>query len=55
MIFEAITSLGATMDKTVEAMKATAAITARAQQAADSVADAMVGYRWRPAPPGSSG
>ena len=47
-IFQAITQLGSTMDRTVEAMQATVAITTRAQQAADEVADAMAGYRWRP-------
>ncbi|HEY8212027.1 MAG TPA: methyl-accepting chemotaxis protein [Myxococcaceae bacterium] len=47
-IFQAITQLGGTMDRTVEAMHATVAITTRAQQAADEVVDAMAGYRWRP-------
>ena len=45
-IFEAITSLGAAMDETAEALHATEAVTARAQHAARPVEKAMAGYRW---------
>ncbi|HZN95906.1 MAG TPA: methyl-accepting chemotaxis protein [Myxococcales bacterium] len=44
MIFEAITELGTSMGETVEAMRVTAAITARAEKAAADVAGAMSGW-----------
>lgn len=44
-IFEAITALGATLRATAEAMKATEAITSRAERAAREVAGAMAAYR----------
>ncbi|HZN91221.1 MAG TPA: hypothetical protein VFB81_00895, partial [Myxococcales bacterium] len=47
MIFEAITELGTSMGETVEAMRVTAAITARAEKAAAEVAGAMSGWNRR--------
>ncbi|HEY8208008.1 MAG TPA: methyl-accepting chemotaxis protein [Myxococcaceae bacterium] len=46
-IFEAIASLGTAMDETAEALHATEAITARAQEVAREVEGAMAGYRWK--------
>ncbi len=47
MIFESITELGTFMGQTVESMKTTAEITARAEKAAAEVAGAMAEYRWK--------